>query len=1007
MPPLVGRRRELHLLEDGLESAVGGRGRLLLVSGDPGIGKTRLCEELAEVASARGVGVAWTRCWDSRSVPAFWSWERLLAQLTDEALPDPRPVAATDDPDAARLRYFDDVVEVVRRVASVRPRVLVIDDLHWADVASVRLLGYLASLLRDMAVLVLTTYRDVEARPETPLGEALLDLGRYGSRIHLDGMAVEHIPELIGSGEVDVAAAVHHHTGGNPLFALELARLLEAQGGLGRLVAGDLAPVPATVRGVLARRLDTVSAPCRTVLEVAAVTGDEIDLDPVAAVTGMDRDQLLDAVDEALGARLLRRAGVATYAFNHPLVRATVYEDLRVARRVRLHERVGLALESLRQQGRDVDPAALAHHFLQAAPGGAAVKAAGYALEAASRAMAHLAYESAVAFYEQALAALELHPPAADRCEVLLGLGGALLAAGRLPEARAVHLEASALARAAGRADQLARAALGIGGGGGFEVALGDREQIDALEEARLALGPGPSVLLAEVTARLSVALSLTGAEERRLALSEEAESMARACGDPGALAYALAAHCDAIAGPAYTERRLAESAEIIALARSRSDRATELLGRRFRLVALLELGDMAGADAEIEAYARLADLVRLPLYAWYVPLWRAMRAFVRGDLEGCARLVDEAAALGAQTHSENAEILTDSLRWYLHREAGDAQAALAGLDRLVPFEAVFGAQFRVPMTLMLSDAGRLDEARARLDADAAAIWALPVDSEWLPMMIQLAQCIAATGGHSLAGWAYEALLPHRRLFGVEGIGAAWTGSVERALGLLAASLGRRQEAAEHFDAAVAANRAAGSPLFVEVTRRDARRVLGDGGPANVFRREGDVWVLGYEGRTVWLKDVKGLRDLAVLVAQPGRDVAAADLAGAPGGPRQAGLGDVLDEQAREAYKARLVQLEVELDRADASGDSERSAAAEEERAAILAQLAGAYGLAGRPRRTGDDSERARQAVTWRIRDALGRIDAAHPELGDHLRRSVRTGTFCAYDPVKPVHWST
>ncbi|HET7721658.1 MAG TPA: hypothetical protein VFK43_16935, partial [Acidimicrobiales bacterium] len=455
------------------------------------------------------------------------------------------------------------------------------------------------------------------------------------------------------------------------------------------------------------------------------------------------------------------------------------------------------------------------------------------------------------------------------------------------------------------------------------------------------------------------------------------------------------------------------------------------------RLVALLELGRIAAADAEIEAYARVAGAVRQPLYGWYVPLWRAMRALMRADFDACARLIDEAAAQGAQAQSDNATMLTESLRWYLARDAGDTDSPLAILRNLEPYTAVFGVQFRLAATLMLADAGRTEEARIRLDADATAIRAMPLDSEWLSSLAQLAQVIARIGGHPLAEWAYGALLPHRRLFGVEGIGAACWGSVERPLGLLAASLGRTPEAEAHFDAAVAANQAAGWPLYVAVTLRDAGLALGDQErlaaalalfrelgvtrrvaeleglvapatpqPANVFHRDGDVWTLGYAGRVVLLKDVKGLRDLATLVARPGREVAAADLAGAPGAVAQAGLGDVLDRQARDAYKARLLELDQELEAADAAGDAGRSARAQAERAAIVGQLAGAYGLGGRPRRTGDGTERARQAVTWRIKDALARIEAVHPELGHHLRRSVRTGTFCVYAPAEPVDWS-
>lgn len=1040
----VGRRRERSELGEALDSAVAGHGGLILISGEPGIGKTRLCQELADEAGARGVTVAWARCWEAATVPAFRVWDQLLAALGDTQVPTAPPGRALDDADAARMRVFDGVVAAVLRAAALRPLLLVLDDLHWADVGSVMLLGYLASEARDAGVLIVTTFRDVEARPGTGVGDAIAELGRHGRHLPLAGLGVEDVPALVESAtgvagrRVD-AAAVHHHTGGNPLFAQELVRLLETHGTLSALTAGDLAPVPATVKGVLSRRLHDLSEDCRTVLATASVVGDEFDLDLVETLTALGRDRLLEVVDEASAANVLRDAGVAVFAFTHPLVRSTLYDDLGVARRVRLHERVGVALEARLAAGRAVDLAALAHHFVKATAAGTAAKAARYALDAADEALARLAYESAVTLYERALGALDLDPSAGDRADVLLRLGAAQTAAGSRQAARVTYLSAAELARRAGRSEQFARAALGAGGGSGFEVVLGDREQIDLLEEARRSLGDGSPALRALVAARLSVALSLSGADDRRLALSEEAVALARAGDDRNALAYALSAHCDAIAGPADVHQRLRECTEMVEAAVASGDPTLELLGRRMRVVSLLELGDTPAVDAEIEAYARLAGVVRQPLYGWYAPLWRGMRALMRGDLAGCARWREAAAALAAQAQSVNAPLLLEGLRWYEMRAIGETEGPLAAIDIIAEQAPLLGAQVVVTMAVILAEAGRRDEARARLDAGAAAIRSMPVDSEWLPAMGQLAEAVARIGGHPIAAWAYEKLLSHRGLFGVEGIGGACWGSVERPLGLLAASLGRMEEAAAHFDAAVAANRAAGSPLFVAVTLRDAGLALDDPrrlaaavtayrelgidsrvaelegrlsrsvaapAPANVFRRDGDVWLLAYAGTEARVKDVKGLRDLAYLLARPGREVASVELAGSPGAPLQGDLGEVVDAQAREAYKARVLELDIELEEADAAGDAARSARAQAEREALLAELSAALGLGGRPRRAGDGGERARQAVTWRVRDAIGRVEAASPELGRHLRRSVRTGTFCSYDPADPVDWS-
>jgi hypothetical protein len=283
----------------------------------------------------------------------------------------------------------------------------------------------------------------------------------------------------------------------------------------------------------------------------------------------------------------------------------------------------------------------------------------------------------------------------------------------------------------------------------------------------------------------------------------------------------------------------------------------------------------------------------------------------------------------------------------------------------------------------------------------------LPRDSEWLAVLSQVAETVQAIGGHPVARWAYSQLLPYRARFVVEGIGAAFRGSVEHYLGLLASVLDEPVKAVEHAARAEAAHRRIG------LTRTVESEVPSPTG--NIFRREGDIWMLGYAGRVVRLRHAKGLADLAQLLARPGREVPALDLAmpmaaaardsSEPGLHPPGDLGEVLDGQARAAYKRRLAELEDELADPDLDANPVWAERARAERDALVDQLVGAYGLAGRPRRAGDPAERARTAVTARLRAALNRIEAAHPELGRHLRHSVRTGTLCVYAPEKPTSW--
>jgi hypothetical protein len=312
------------------------------------------------------------------------------------------------------------------------------------------------------------------------------------------------------------------------------------------------------------------------------------------------------------------------------------------------------------------------------------------------------------------------------------------------------------------------------------------------------------------------------------------------------------------------------------------------------------------------------------------------------------------------------------------------------------PVGSMLPAWLQIARAYLLGGLGRLDQARSLLDAVAEPIRDLPEDSEYLPALVQAAGTVVAVGGHPLAGWLYAALVPHRHRFAVEGIGAYCHGSVERHLAALASVLGR--DPAAHLEAARVANAKAG-PGLVRLT--SVRAVPGRA----VFRRAGDVWEVGLDGRAAHVKDGKGMRDLALLLARPRRALAAHDLVGTTDSPREQGTGEVVDAQARAAYRRRLTELEQEVDDARDAADLARAERAAAERDALVQHLTAAYGLGGRARTSGGSAERARTAVTARIRDAIRRVEAVDAELGEHLRRSVQTGAFCSYDPTTELTW--
>jgi tetratricopeptide (TPR) repeat protein len=1067
--PFVGRHVEQDVLRRAVDGASAGRGSIVLIAGEPGIGKSSLARVASEHAESAGMTIRRGACWEEPSAP-FWPWVQVLRVGLDHAAPaavrglaagtpGDSHVSLGGDAEPVRLALFDVVSRYLAEQASRTPMLIVFEDLHWADVPSLRLLGYLARTVPDASLTVVGTFRDVEIDRGSEIGRALEAVSGAADVVKLSGLQTGEVAELLAAtaGELaptEFAREMHARTGGNPLFVRELSRLLAAPG----RSPADIAslPIPDGVHGVIRRRVARLSQPTQELLSIAAVFGAEFRADLAARAAGRTTELALDVLDSAVEGRLVVVADSAAglYAFTHALVRDVLYESIPASRRAVAHLRVADAIES--SGPIDDHLAELAFHHLHGSVASDVTEGIRYSVLAGRRALEQLAYEDASSHFVRALAAMEGSADDDQRAELLLELGDARLRAGDMPGARAVFEDAAALARKRGRPEDLARAALGFGAGlAGFEIQLFDERQIGLIEEALKALPPPDSALRAALLARLSVSLTQQESVERRRAVAEEAVAMSRRVGDDRVLAYALSAHCDAIAAPADCMRRLDEAGEIVRIGRGIGDRGLELLGRRFRLVALLEMGDIHAVDVEIEQYAAVADVLRQPLYSWYVPLWHGMRALMRGDLTNAFARAEEAEALGARAHSVNARMLVHVLRWYAHIHQGrfvEAHAEAHMLSDLMPGWG--NPYFELFDSWVFPLAGDLERGRAafRRMPDPFGDW-IEEDAEWMPSMCQVAFAVALLDEHDVAAAVYERLLPHRARFGVEGIGATCHGSVEHHLGLLARTAGDVDTAVEHFEAALDANRRIGarvlepstlaelaSTLLLRDSEGDAQRAaelrsrsavirheLGlqtdaaaavtehAKGDANVFRREGELWTLSFAGEVVRMKDVKGARDIASLLGRPGAEVAALDLAtergasirrdveglGAPGH-----AGEVLDDQARDRYKARLAELEDDIRDADALGDPVRAERAHEERDAIVKELSAAYGLGGRARRAGDPSERARTTVTRRIREAIARIEDIHPALGRHLRNSVRTGTFCSYVPEHPVDWA-
>ncbi|MDQ4134279.1 MAG: AAA family ATPase, partial [Actinomycetota bacterium] len=900
--PFVGRETALNALVSAVQAAELGERVMALVAGEPGIGKSRLVKEVTGRVSSR---VLWAACWEGDGAPPYWPWlqllralggERQVAEQIEVLAAEARPETARG---AARFRLFDAVTDLFATASREEPLLVVLEDLHWADEASVRLLEFVAHDQRARRLAIIGTYREVDLDTSHPLSRALGGLVRDGLHLSLGGLGKRDVGALVsamgeqGGESSGLVAVLHRKSGGNPFFLRELVRLLHEEGGLVDSSDGVASGVPAGVRPVVTRRTSRLAPPTREVLVAAAVAGAEFDVSLLGAVTGRDSDEVLAALDQARAAGLVVPTGAAGgFRFVHALVREVLYDESTLAARVALHRKLAEVIE---QRYGDARPSELAHHVLQGAPAGGGGRAVDVAVRAAEHSFELLAYEEAAGWYGRALDVLRGgRPEDAREGRLLLRRGEAFVAAGDLPAARDAYQEAAAIARRHGDGEQLAQAALGLGAGfGGFEVQLLDPGQIELLEEALDVLGLEPSSLRAWVLARLSVALSFLDAEERRLALSEEAVAMAREVGDQAALGYALAGHCDAIPGPDHCESRLVEAAEVVRLGRQAGDRPLELLGRRLRLVALLEVGDVAAADREIERFAQAAAPLNQPLYRWYVPLWRGMRALMRGDVSGAARCCGEAEEIGAQAHSDNAGMLTFTQWWVRKRYEGEFSEAGRAMAELITPEA--GEPSSIPSrwpypAVAALQCGERERARAVLEEWATTgLEARIRDSEWLPETAQLAEAAVMLDCPEVARVLYEQLRPYAHRFCVEGIAAVFTGSVAWYLALAAASLGHTDEADDYRSQAAAAHRrvglVAGPPPLASPAPTAAAAPASASAPSPApspdapaapdasLLWEGATWAVTYGGTSCRLRDGKGLRDLAVLLARPGEEM--------------------------------------------------------------------------------------------------------------------------------------
>ncbi len=849
--PLVGRRESLAELRAVWRRASAGAAAVVMLAGEAGSGKTRLLIELATEVHADGATVFAGRCPEDGGVAfapfvealrpyvaashaALPPW--VLAELA-RVLPELSAAAGAAEGAAqdARHRLFEAVAAAIAQAAQPTPLLLIVEDLHWADAATLQMLGHMVRTVGWAPLLVAVSLRDEGADAAPALQTLLGDLRRERrlETLELAGLSEQEAGELsaawLGSTpSPDLVAALRRRTAGNPLFLEELVRhLVESfpARSSAELVAAAGTEVPHGVRSVIDRRLVRLGDRVRRAVEIAAVAGEEFLLADVAAAGATGDDELAGDLDAAVGAGLVDESGApGRYRFAHALVREAVLTGQTSTRRALLHRRLAAVLDALPGDRRERRLLELARHLLDAGPLVDALTAASAARRAAEQATTSLAYEDAAGLLERAVAT-ELDDRDPLRVELLLGLGDALARSGDSPSAEQRFVEAADHARALGDRELLARAALGAAG---LTVNVGPpRAGVRALlDEALAGLDPA-STMRPRLLARLAIEAYYVRPPDLRERLSAEALASGRSLGG-AALLEALGARHVALWSPAHTEERLAIADELIAAARRLGAREPELQGVNWRVADLVELGELDAARDSIAEHERLATDLRLLGYAWYVRMWRAMLALMAGRLDEAARFSGEGERIGRAARDSNAELLFTVQRLAIRYAGGTlTEADRAAIEERARSSPA-GAAWRTWAASIALGRGDVERARSAILREVDGLASLPLDADWLYTAATLGVQVAQLGERSAAAELYPRVLPYRDRTVTSGRATSCVGSVSLSLGLMAAALGDERAAIAHLEDAVRRNDELGAVPFAAAARHALAGLIGD-----------------------------------------------------------------------------------------------------------------------------------------------------------------------------------
>ena len=841
--PFAGRRDEVATVMSAVVDAATGRGRGVLIGGEPGIGKSRLTREVARRAASDGAVVLHGRCDDGMGRPyqpfaeALSAFLRLVPGATEqlgpgasdlrlvlpelvEAVPGlPEPLTA--DSDTLRHRLAEAVAGWMGEASNRQPLLLVIDDLHWADRGTGQLVQHVLASIDHRAVAVAITYRTTEGEGDVDLAQLISQLRRLGNveRVTLDGLDVDDILSMAAASghasDEDLARLVHERTGGNALFAAEVLLNLDPDND----PAIGVEAIPPAVHDVVVARVARMSEPARELLAGASVFGRAASYEQLARVLDWSRRDVARAAVEVIGAGLLRELENPPMhvQFTHALVRTAVYDQLIGAQRALFHEAAASALIEL--SGDRVDDVAeqLGAHLSRTGSLDDARAAIGWYRRAAARDSRQAAEAQAAVQLRRALAVLD-QPGVPDdphvRCELLCELGDALRR-GRLDGYRQTLLQAGDLARTEGF-DDLVVAAAAVNTRGFFSSAgASDADRIALLRDA-LAIESGRTATRARLLSNLSVELTFGADFEERLELSDEAVAIARSHGTPDDLFHVLGMRYGTLWTAQGLSARLTLADELRALADELGRDELRYVAAWCTFQAAMESGDLALADAMLAQQESIAEVT--PTQLSYLRIRQALRATVAGDLgraERCISDAFEAAAIAGEPDAYTFYFSQlASLRYHQGRMDELTTTFAAAVDATPGLPVL-----RAGLGLIHLEADRLAEVETVVD-ELGPRWRTVGDElNWLITIALLAELAARIKARELCAELYPVLLPFRGQF-VDNA-TNWFGSVGRFLGLLEHVFGRFDDADRSFAAALQAHQALPAPLLVARTHLD------------------------------------------------------------------------------------------------------------------------------------------------------------------------------------------